>query len=107
VSCLVGGASAVLGSIVGAAAGKRGLFAGAILGGLAGAVASASVARRLQWIRPEAARSTAVGTAIGFLAAAAVATQTLQSPVGPVLSTGLIGLGALFGAARHRGEPSP
>jgi hypothetical protein len=104
VSCLIGGAAAVLGSILGNAAGTTGLFGGAILGGLAGAVASTALARRFQWIRPEAARSTAAGTAIGFLAAAAVATQTLGSPVGPVLSTGLIGVGALLGARmRHRG----
>jgi hypothetical protein len=57
VSCLIGGAAAVLGSILGNAAGTTGLFGGAILGGLAGAVASTALARRFQWIRPEAARS--------------------------------------------------
>jgi hypothetical protein len=102
VSSFVVGAAAVAGSMVGAAAGKRGLFIAAILGGLAGSVASAAAARRWQWIRPEAARSTAAGTAIGFLVAAAVATQTLSSPVGPVLSTGLIGIGAILGAAIGR-----
>lgn len=92
----------MLGSIVGGAAGKPGLFAGGVIGGLAGAIVSTVVARRMQWIHPEAARATAVGTAVGFLAAAAVATQTLSSPVGPILSTSLIGAGALIGAARSR-----
>jgi hypothetical protein len=97
-ACVLGGAAAVLGSMVGAATGKAGLFIGGIVGGLVGAVATAAVAQRWRWIRPDATRSTAVGTAIGFLAAAAVATQTLQSPVGPILSTGLIGIGALLGS---------
>ena len=104
VSCLLGGAAAVLGSIAGAAAGKIGLFAGGVLGGLVGAVASTALAQRWRWIPPEAARATVIGTAIGFLAAAVVATQTLGSPVGPILITSLIGIGALAGAARGSRE---
>lgn len=97
-SCLFVGAAAVVGSMVGNPLGKRALFIAALLGGLVGSVVSAAIARRLEWIPPDAFRTTAAGTAAGFLVAAAVATQTLQSPVGPILSTGLIGVGALIGA---------
>jgi hypothetical protein len=102
VSCSLGGAGAVLGSIVGNAAGKRGLFAGALVGGLVGASGSSFVARWRGWIRPAQLRSTALGATIGFLVAALIATQTLRSPIGPVLSTSLIGAGALLGARIHR-----
>jgi hypothetical protein len=67
-----------------------------------GASSSGIVARALGWIPPQRAWPTGAGAAIGFLAAAVIATQTLGSPVGPVLSTSLIGLGALAGAGRHR-----
>jgi hypothetical protein len=43
---------------------------------------------------------------VGFLLAAAIAVRTLSSPVGPVLSTLLIGTGALVGAARRAGVQS-
>ncbi|MGQ0649304.1 MAG: hypothetical protein ACT4P7_17265 [Gemmatimonadaceae bacterium] len=105
VSCFLGGLGGLLGSIVGNAAGRTGLFVGGVVGGLLGASTSGIVARARGWIPGQRAWSTGVGAAIGFLAAALIATQTLGSPIGPVLSTTLIGLGALAGAGRHR-EPS-
>ena len=102
VSCFFGGSGAVLGSILGNAAGRVGLFAGGVVGGLVGASLSSVVARRLGWIRPERLRSTALGATLGFLVAALIATQTLGSPIGPVLSTALIGVGAVLGAGPHR-----
>jgi hypothetical protein len=41
-----------------------------------------------------------LGAALGFIAAATVAVNTLSSPIGPVFSTALIGVGALVGARR-------
>lgn len=101
VACVLGGMGGILGSILGNAAGKNGLFAGGVVGGLIGASVSSLVARRRGWIRPEHVRATAVGASIGFLAAALIATQTLGSPIGPVLSTALIGIGALLGAGPY------
>ena len=101
VSCFLGGLGALLGSIVGNAGGKTGLFVGGVLGGLLGASSSGAVASRRRWIPRSATLRTSVDASIGFLAAALIATQTLGSPIGPVLSTGLIGLGALAGAGRH------
>jgi hypothetical protein len=100
VSCVLGGLGGVLGSIIGNAAGKTGLFVGGIAGGLLAASSSGLVARWRGWIPPHRAMRTGVCAAIGFLAAALIATQTLGSPIGPILSTSLIGFGALVGAGR-------
>ena len=42
--------------------------------------------------------ATTIGAMLGFLAAAGIAVNTLSSPIGPILSSGLTGLGALIGA---------
>ncbi|HEY9225644.1 MAG TPA: hypothetical protein VIP11_03285 [Gemmatimonadaceae bacterium] len=101
-SCVLGAIGAVLGSIVGKATGQFGLVPGAVVGGLVGTFASAILARQWNWIPPERLRSTAVGSAIGFFVAEIVASQILSEPIGPVLSTCPIGIGALFGAGMHR-----
>lgn len=100
-ACLLGGLGGMLGSIVGNAAGKTGLFVGGVSGGLLGAAASGAIASGRQWIPRSGALPTSVGAALGFLSAALVATQTLSSPAGPILSTALIGLGAVAGASLH------
>jgi hypothetical protein len=50
---------------------------------------------------------TAIGAMIGFLTAALIAVNTLSSPIGPVTSTLLTGVGGLAGGAwaRRRGRP--
>ena len=98
VACLLAGIGGALGSIVGHAAGPRGLWVGGVVGGLLGAVAAAAIARARRWIAPSQFARTAVGASVGFLLAAAVAVNTLSSPIGPVLSTVLVGLGALLGS---------
>ena len=98
-ACFLGGLGGLLGSIVGNAGGKTGLFVGGVIGGLVGAFVAAWIARGRAWITPAQFRPTAMGAMLGFLAAAAVAVNTLSSPVGPVLSVLLVGLGALAGTA--------
>jgi hypothetical protein len=98
VAMLLGGLGGMLGSIVGNAAGKRGLFIGGAVGGIIGAWLSGVIASRRQWIPRSAALGASAGAATGFLLAALVATQTLGSPVGPILSTVLIGVGAVVGS---------
>jgi len=102
-ACILGGLGGAAGSILGNAAGRTGLFAGGMIGGLLGASLTGPIGRWRGWIGPERVRATALGAALGFLAAALIATQTLGSPVGPVLSTALIGIGALVGAGPRRG----
>src|SRR5207245_2285859 len=76
------------------------------IGGLIASPCAAVVAGRLKWIDGTEVTGTAVGAAIGFLAAAAVAVNTLSSPLGPVLSPLLVGAGGLIGR-RLRARSNP
>ena len=98
VSCLLAGIGGALGSILGNGLGGKGLWIGGVLGGLLGAASAAVICRALGWILPHQVRATAMGAASGFLAAALIAVNTLSSPIGPVLSTALVGIGAIIGA---------
>jgi fructose-specific phosphotransferase system IIC component len=100
VACALGGLGGAVGSMVGNAFGKGGLWAGGILGGLLASMLVARIALWRRWIVPSQFWPTALGTAIGFLVACAVAVNTLSTPVGPIMSTLLIGAGALLGSAR-------
>lgn len=100
-ACIFGGLGGFAGSVVGAAFGQRALFVGGVLGGILIAPLTAWIAASRAWIRRDRLTGTAVGAAAGFAAAAGVAVSTLSSPVGPVLSTLLIGAGAVVGAKWH------
>lgn len=97
-SSFLGGLGGALGSMVGSSMGRTGLWIGGVVGGLLGAAGAVAVAKRRRWIASGQARATTVGAMAGFLAAAAIAVNTLSSPVGPILSSGLTGIGALLGA---------
>jgi hypothetical protein len=86
--------------MVGHAFGKGGLWAGGILGGLLASMLVARIALWRRWIVRSQSWPTALGTAIGFLVACAVAVNTLSTPVGPIMSTLLIGAGAVLGGSR-------
>jgi hypothetical protein len=104
---VLGGLGGMGGSILGNAGGKRMLFIGGFVGGVLVAPLTAWIARRAGWIDPERTMYTAVGAAIGFILAATIAVNTLSSPIGPVVSTTLIGIGALVGAGRiGRSQPA-
>ena len=104
VSCLLGGLGGALGSIVGHAAGQVGLWVGGVVGGIVGSIAGVGIARARHWVSASQFPAAALGASVGFLVAAAIAVHTLSSPIGPVLSTMLIGAGALLGAARNPDE---
>jgi hypothetical protein len=103
---IVGGVGAAVGSIVGHAFGSRGVFIGAIIGGLLAVVLIAQFAGWRGWISKSQRAMTMLGGALGFLAAAVIATRTLSSPIGPILSSLLIGVGALLGARLGAGATS-
>jgi hypothetical protein len=84
------------------AAGRVGLWIGGVVGGVLGSIAAAALGRARGWIAPAQFWGAAIGGTVGFLLAAFVAAKTLGSPVGPVLSTLLIGLGSLIGATLRR-----
>ena len=93
---IIGGLGGLLGSMLGNAMGA--LFAGGFIGGVVFAPLTAWIARSRRWIDPSRFWPVATGAAIGFLAAATLAVNTLSSPVGPIIATTLTGLGALAGA---------
>jgi hypothetical protein len=94
--------------MVGNAAGQ--LFAGGVLGGLVGSTVAAHFAARRGWIEHRRFLPAAIGGGLGFLAAAALAVSNLHTPVIPVLSTALVGMGALAGSRipiRRSTAPAP
>ena len=105
---IAGGIGGLVGSIIGAAFGEqRALFIGGFLGGPVVCAFAAWLAGRFKWIPATEVRGTAIGAALGFLAAATIAVNTLSSPVGPVLSTLCVGIGGLLGGSigGRRGSP--
>ena len=97
-ACVLGGAGGVLGSMVGHSFGKTGLWIGGVVGGIIASILVARIALWFHWIGRSQLGATTIGTVVGFLLACAVAVNTLASPIGPILSTLLIGAGALVGA---------
>ncbi|MDQ6769680.1 MAG: hypothetical protein M3Z54_06805 [Gemmatimonadota bacterium] len=110
VSTIVTGISAAIGSMIGHFFGPHpGVMLGGVIGGLIGAALSARLAAQRGWVAREDLLLTILGTEVGFLAAALIATKTLSSPIGPVFSSLLIGIGAITGqliASRKRGRNS-
>ena len=100
--CVIPGVGGAVGSILGNAFGKTGLWIGGVAGGLVFSGLVAIIAAKLRLISGDERVMTAVGTAIGFVVAAAIAVNTLSSPVGPVLSTAIAGLGAVLGSRLRR-----
>jgi hypothetical protein len=93
---VVGGLGGLVGSILGNA--FDALFAGGFIGGVALSPLTAWIGVKRGWINADRFFRVTAGAAIGFLAAATLAINTLSSPVGPVVATTLTGLGALAGA---------
>jgi len=94
---VAGGFGGLAGSVAGATLFRMPL-AGGLVGGLITTPFAAVLAARFGWIDKADVRGAAIGGGLGFLAATAVAVNTLSSPVGPFLSTLLIGAGAMAGA---------
>ncbi|MGH7695609.1 MAG: hypothetical protein ACRENH_11550 [Gemmatimonadaceae bacterium] len=100
VTWLLGGAGAVVGSMLGGAFGDHPLFIGALLGGALAIVGAVRLAEWRKWIPRTSRGRVAAGAILAFLVAAAIAARTLSSPIGPVLSSLLIGVGAVVAAKR-------
>ena len=97
-ACIAGGVGGAVGSMIGHAAGQGGLIVGGVIGGALLVAAAGFLAARVGWI-PRIRRTwTVLGGVFGFFLACLVALSTLSSPIGPILSTLLIGTGAVLGA---------
>jgi hypothetical protein len=95
---LLGGIGAVLGSMVGHGLGRGGLLAGGFVGGVLFCVAGGFLGERQHLIRRPERLWVILGGIAGFALACMVALSTLSTPIGPALSTLLIGTGAVLGA---------
>ena len=93
---LFGGLGGLVGSVLGN--GLDALFAGGYVGGVLMAPLTGVVAKGRGWISASRFWPVVAGAALGFLAAATLAVNTLSSPVGPLVATALTGLGAVAGA---------
>jgi peptidoglycan/LPS O-acetylase OafA/YrhL len=101
-SCGMSGLLTVLGSIGGRTFGRTGLFVGAVVGGLAGLALAGLFARRLRLIDRRSYAPTVIGGTIGYVLAAVIAVNNLETPVVPMLSVSLVGLGAVVGSVGRR-----
>ncbi len=100
---VLAGLGAVVGSILGSAAGKPGLFAGAGVGGVFGVGAAVVVFTKVQWLASEDRGGAFVGGIVGFAVAAPFAVTNLHTPMTPVLTCALAGVGLLLGVGVVRG----
>ena len=103
-STILAGLGGALGSIVGNAGGRRMLFVGGVIGGLVMALIAARIGVWRCWVPAEHATRSGLFAAAGFLLAALIAVNTLSSPLGPVLSASLVGIGAVLGAGGFPGR---
>lgn len=95
---LLGGAGGAIGSIAGGALGRGGVFAGGLVLGSALVISGTFLAARWHWIKKSQRLWAIIGGVLGFALAMMVTLSTLSSPLGPILSTLLIGIGATLGA---------
>lgn len=105
---ILGGAGAVLGSMLGNAFGRGGLITGAVIGGVVMVVVAGHLACRWDCVRRSERFWVIAGGVAGFVIACLVTLATLSSPVGPMLSALFIGAGAVLGSLLGRsphGQP--
>lgn len=103
VTWLAAGIGAVVGSILGGAAGRTGLFVGAAIGGMLGVTAAVRLLTSVRWLPAADWLGAQFGGTGGFLLAVPIAVLNLDTPITPVVSCALAGIGALFGIGVARG----
>ena len=99
------GLTALFGSVFGGAANHIGLFIGAVLGGLIGVFTALALSKRFRLISPQDVRPGILGGCIGFVAAAALAAANAHTVIIPIMSPGLVGLGAMAALAIRGRSP--
>ena len=95
--CIITGLATFVGSVVGHAFGQQALFAGAVIGGIAGVFISCLIAGKIKKLQPLNFKSTFIGGIIGYIIAAIIAVNSLHSALITVGSMAIAGLGAIAG----------
>jgi hypothetical protein len=95
--CFLTGVSTFIGSVLGHGLGGDGLFLGALVGGCLGVLASTWLAIRLKLIARSTYGAVAGSGIAGFILASIIAVTNLHTPIIPLASIALTGLGAIAG----------
>ena len=104
-TCGASGLLTVVGSFGGHAFGRTGLFVGAVVGGIIGIALAGLIARRLRLIDHRSYLRAVIGGTIGYVLAAVIVVNNLHTPIVPILSVSLVGLGAVAGSFTGRNQP--
>ena len=106
--CLFAAFLTFAGSVIGHGFGQAGPFVGAVIGGFAGVGLAVWLSTRIGLLSAGNMVPSLIGGGIGFIVAAVIAANTLWTPIIPLASVALIGVGALLGKAigQHRAERS-
>jgi hypothetical protein len=99
---IAAGVGAAVGSALGSLIAHRLLFVGGTIGGFSGSWLGAWLSARMNWIPERDTLAVALGATVGFACAVLIALNTLHTPVGPMLSTLLVGVGGLLGRRRSK-----
>ena len=95
--CIITGLTTFSGSVIGHVLGQQALFAGAIIGGIAGVFLSCLIAGKIKKLQPVNFKSTFIGGIIGYIIAAIIAVNFLHSALITMGSITLAGVGAVAG----------
>src|SRR5258706_2318166 len=95
--CFLSGVGILSGSVLGHSAGGNGLFIGAMVGGSLGVLASTWLAIRFNLIERSTYGAVAMSGLVGFALASGIAITNLHTPIIPLMSVALVGLGTMVG----------
>jgi hypothetical protein len=95
--CSLSSVGTLVGSMLGHSVGGNGLFIGALAGGGLGVLASTWLAIRLHLIERASCGAVAGSSLVGFILASILTVTNLHTPIIPLASVALIGLGAITG----------
>ena len=95
--CFLSGVGTLVGSVLGHSLGGNGLFLGAMVGGSLGVFASTWFAIRLHLIERASYGAVSGSSFVGFILASILTVTNLHTPIIPLVSIALIGLGAIAG----------
>jgi hypothetical protein len=102
---VLAGVGGFVGSILGNAGGRRMLFVGGVVGGLLMTYAATRIGVWRGWVPRVHATRTALCACAAFLVAVVIIVNTLSTPVGALMSPGLVGLAAVLAAADGSATP--
>ena len=103
-ACALGAVGTLLGSILGHFVSRSGLYSGAMVGGVIGVYVATRIAHMRGILSLKRFWPATIGGWLGLVLAAIIAVNHLGTPVIPIASVLLIGLGAVFGAASRHGK---